>query len=696
MDDSSRAFELRHLEETLQFAARRGAEAAEDLKRLEALIEALQPQVSTENPEALGRFQVAQDMAGQTETILKNCRRAADSPYFGRVDFQEDGKPVERLYLGRAGLYDEDAQQPVVVDWRTPAASLYYDGEPGPAGYLAEDTRIRGILHRKRTYSIAGGQLLDCYDADLVTSDALLQAYLAKNASSVLKDIVATIQKDQNTIIRIAPWKSVIVQGVAGSGKTTVALHRLAYLIFNYADIRSSSTYAVIGSNRMFLGYIAGMLPDLGVEGIRQLLMPELFREYLGQDESCVPLREDAVLRSSAKTFFAIRDRLDALERELLCHEVTLGGRVLVDVAEIDRILFGGRKKSLERKVALFHQRLNVRIRETLPRLERRIEERYDRALQALKAGADSPYASPGELIDAKYAELEGLKAEAKALKSLYKRQAKAWKPEKIYKSVLESLGSRAGKKRDLYDLAALSYITQRLYTRASPLRHIVVDEAQDFGPLLYLCMTEVFDEASFTILGDLSQNIGDGVGILQWEEILDTAFRQREHCFSVLSKSYRNTVEIAQAANRVLAQLGPGTYPSEPVVRHGDPVEYSRFAEWEALLDAAVQEAAVWQSGSLALICPDAESAAALHRRIPHAGLLISGEEEQYVGGVTVFDAGCVKGLEFDRVVVCGASLSAYPATPQGIRRLYVVLTRALHSLRLLLEAERPSLLEA
>jgi len=695
MDDGSREFELRHLRETIQFAEQREESAARELQILENKIEQLQPQVSAENPEALARFLVAQDMAEQTADVLRGCGKAKESPYFGRIDFEESGHSKERLYIGRAGLYDEEQRVPVVIDWRTPAAGLYYDAEPGEAAYQTEETTIRGHLYRKRTYNISEGKLCDYYDADLVTSDELLQAYLAKNASSVLKDIVATIQKDQNAIIRISPWKSVIVQGVAGSGKTTVALHRLAYLIFNDSDTHSADAYAVIGGNRMFLGYISGMLPDLGVEGIRQFVMPELFADYLGDNPEWVSLhRESAPFRSSADLFYIIQSKLDSLERELLYHPISLHGRVLINRDELNTVIFGGRKKSLERKAELLHERLAVRVREAVPVLEQRIERYHDDALAAFKAGEKSEYSSAAAIIDAKYAELAELAAETKALKTLYKRQVKALRSKKLYQEILKEQGYKPNRIPDVYDLAALCYIEQRLHTRESKLRHIVVDEAQDFGPLLYLCMTEVFENAGFTILGDLSQNIGDDVGLIRWEDILDSAFSRKEHRFCVLSKSYRNTVEIAETANRVLERLGTSIYPVEPVVRHGDPVQWTLLPDREALFRAAEAEAAEWQSGSLAFVCTDAAEAQALQNRIPGSQLITAGNEADYMGGITVFDAASVKGLEFDRVIVVSAGISAYPDDRKGIHLLYVVLTRALHTLRILLEEREPSLL--
>lgn len=697
MDHKSREYEEQRLSRTVGFAADRAETTAGELSSLEARIGDMLVRYDPDNFELYSEMIVAEDRRDGLRELLGRCRRAVSSPYFGRIDFTESGKEKQEYYIGRGGLYDDKALAPVVVDWRTPVANLYYDAELGSAAYISQEQTYPGEMSLKRTYNIAGGKLNEFYDSDLITNDELLQAYLAKNADAVLKDIVATIQKDQNDIIRIEPYYDVIVQGVAGSGKTTVAMHRLAFLIFNYAKKMKPDQYAVIGTNRMFLNYVAGMLPDLGVESVTQMVMPELLLSFLGWDESAAPLcRETAPARSSLSFFRALQAYMDALEQNLLLHPLTLSGGMLMDEAEIKERILGGMKKPLLTRAELLNSYLAERIGRARPIRELALEQQCDRDLARFKAGDRDGHESVAEIIDAKYAALDTLAAEAKALKNIYLRQIKTLKEKRVYADFLRAQGLHPSKKHDVYDLAALAYIAMRLRPIRSPLRHIIVDEAQDFGPALYLCLTEIFPEATFTILGDVLQNIGDGVGITDWDEVLESAFAGRKNRFCVLTKSYRNTVEIAQTANRVAARAGVKKYEAVPVVRHGSPVEFSSFGSTAELEAAAVAEAKAWRGGSLAFICPDAAAAKRLAARIPSAALILSGEEDvRYEGGMTVFDADSVKGLEFDRVVVCGTGTKEYPATPRGIRLLYVVLTRALHELRILTVRGAGGLLE-
>lgn len=687
MDHRSREYEELRLQKTVAFAAARAETTGTELSSLEERIGDMLIRYDPDNYDLYSEMIVAEDRRDGLRELYGHCRRAVNSPYFGRVDFAEGGGSPQEYYIGRGGLYDEKAMAPVVVDWRTPVANLYYDGELGSAAYVSQERTYSGDMSLKRTYNIAKGLLNEYYDSDLITNDELLQAYLAKNADAVLKDIVATIQKDQNDIIRIEPFNDVIVQGVAGSGKTTVAMHRLAFLIFNYAKKMKPDQYAVIGTNRMFLSYVSGMLPDLGVESVTQMVMPELFLHFLCRDGQPAPLcKATAPERSSLAFFEALRDYMDALERDTLPREVTLFGTTLITEAEIRERILGGVQKPLLTRAELLSSYISQRAAKALPLLRQALERECDEALSRFKDGERGSYGSAAEIIDEKYEKLSALSAEAGELKKLGFRKAKLLKENRVYADFLRGRGLRASKKQDVYDLAALAYVAWRLRPIRSELRHIIVDEAQDFGPALYMCLTSVFSDATFTILGDVLQNIGDGVGITDWDEVLHSAFANRQNRFCVLSKSYRNTVEIAETANRVAARSGTAKYEAVPVVRHGKPVEFSDFDDIHALEDAAAAEALQWNGGSLALICPTAAAAKRLAARLPSAALILSGEEDvRYQGGVTVFDADSVKGLEFDRVLVCGAGAQDYPATPRDARLLYVVLTRALHELRVL-----------
>ena len=214
--------------------------------------------------------------------IYKNM----DKPYFARIDFKRDNeKNLEKIYIGKVGVTDEE-NNIVTVDWRAPISSIYYDSNIGRTKYIAPEGICEGELLLKRQFNIENQKLISYQDVDTVANDELLKPYLSSSADNRLKNIVSTIQKEQNEIIREPLNKNIIVQGVAGSGKTTVALHRIAYLVYNYRDTVKPNQYLVIGPNKFFVSYISNVLPDLDVDNVNQLTYDELCKEYINEDFS--------------------------------------------------------------------------------------------------------------------------------------------------------------------------------------------------------------------------------------------------------------------------------------------------------------------------------------------------------------------------------------------------------------------------
>lgn len=215
---------------------------------------------------------------------LKDIKQIRSKPYFARIDFKADlDKDKERLYIGKISLLDSKTQESIIVDWRAPISNLYYDGRIGRSSYISPEGEITGEISLKRQYFIEN-QILEKYtDIDLKANDELLQVALEEKADDRLKNIVATIQKEQNAIIRADINKPLIVQGVAGSGKTTIALHRIAYLIYTYEKEFDPNNFMIIAPNKFFLNYISNVLPDLGVEDVKQYTFEDLAYEIIGK-----------------------------------------------------------------------------------------------------------------------------------------------------------------------------------------------------------------------------------------------------------------------------------------------------------------------------------------------------------------------------------------------------------------------------
>jgi DNA helicase-2/ATP-dependent DNA helicase PcrA len=215
---------------------------------------------------------------------LRNLETARSKPYFSRIDFKEEGKQEpEKIYIGKMCLMRDEDHEMIIVDWRAPIANLYYEERLGESSYNCPDGNIKGELSLKRQFSIDKGKLNEIFDIDITTNDEFLQGYLGASADNRLKDIVSTIQWEQNQVIRADMWKPLIVQGAAGSGKTTIALHRIAYLIYTYEKSFEPENFMIIAPSRLFLNYISEVLPELGVERVKQATFEDFAMELIGQ-----------------------------------------------------------------------------------------------------------------------------------------------------------------------------------------------------------------------------------------------------------------------------------------------------------------------------------------------------------------------------------------------------------------------------
>ena len=273
--------EEKYLEDTLE----KFEEAIESTElRLEAI-----PRMHADNPRLMD------SLLRQYGNRLEMLKRTENKPYFARINFRnnEDGI-TEECYIGKVGVYDEDNNL-ITVDWRAPISSMYYDSNVGVASYLAPEGVIEGELLVKRQYDIEDKVLKGFQDVDTVSNDEMLKPYLGVSADNRLKNIVSTIQAEQNDIIREKLYKNLIIQGVAGSGKTTVALHRIAYLVYNNIDNIKPEQYLVIGPNKFFVNYISGVLPDLDVNNVSQLTYDEVLKDLIKEDFELVTDEEKLV-----------------------------------------------------------------------------------------------------------------------------------------------------------------------------------------------------------------------------------------------------------------------------------------------------------------------------------------------------------------------------------------------------------------
>ncbi|WP_339061718.1 hypothetical protein [Tepidibacillus marianensis] len=287
------------------------------------------------------------------ENII-HLKKLREKPYFARIDLKtKDLSTPEKLYIGKTSLFRTDNLQPVFIDWRAPVANVYYEGRLGTISYEVDDEEISGELKLKRQYSIEEGQLKDFQDVDITTNDELLQASLGANADHRLKDIVSTIQTEQNQIIRADMYRPLVVQGVAGSGKTTIALHRIAYFIYTYAKHFNPEQFLILAPNRLFLHYIADVLPELGVEQVQQKTFPELVSEWIGSKYLMIDPNEKIIKLTS--------HQIDDKRRRLLVWESTFKGSIefkeIIDryLQEIEENLYPNTDFQLGKRVIYSH-----------------------------------------------------------------------------------------------------------------------------------------------------------------------------------------------------------------------------------------------------------------------------------------------------------------------------------------------------
>lgn len=610
---------------------------------------------------------------------MARLEKARKKPYFGRIDFQDPRLSfLESYYIGRVGISDEKAE-PVVLDWRAPISSVYYENSTGPCSYTVSSEGTFSIdLKRKRTYEIENDHLKDFFDSDVVANDELLTKYLAKNKKAVLGEIIATIQQEQNLIIRRSPKTNLIVQGVAGSGKTTVAMHRISYILYNYEEDFRPEDFYIIGSNRILLNYITSVLPELDVYGIRQMTMEQLFIRLLyeecDEEKYMVHTIDRADEKNSIKGgsgwFFDLENFCRTYEAEQIPREpvrLEKTGTLLLDAEYIDNYCREQSTLSMEGKMCMLNEILLAKFENEVSGKEVTFPAREKKALKRKyeKYFGDGKW--KGSIFDLYSQFLEQQAEKGKAVEM----------PENSF---------------DVYDLAALAYLYKRIKEN-DPVReasHVVIDEAQDFGMMAYQVLHYCLRDCTYTIMGDTSQNIHFSYGLNDWEELKKLILTGTYDAFGVLRKSYRNTVEISDFANEILRHGDFAIYPVEPVLRHGTTVQKEAFADEAALLAAGVQKIKAWQEQgyeTIAVVCRDEAEAAATARKLKKYVPVVEEnlETAEFGEGVMVLPVAYTKGLEFDAVLLLDPTEEKYPENDGQVKLLYVAATRALHELAVL-----------
>lgn len=669
--------------------------------------------------------------------------KSRNKPYFARMDIrQSDKEKDEELYIGKISLFDESMDTPMVVDWRAPIASVYYDGRLGKARYKSHGDEYEIDLYRKRQYTIEEGDLKHYVDVDISMSDTFLQATLENHASDKLKDIVSTIQSEQNDIIRADIHKPLIVQGVAGSGKTTIALHRIAYLIYTYSDTFKPDDFMIIAPNNLFLDYISGVLPELGAEKVRQTTFTDLMMDVLGkklkltdqnsklallvrsqvEDEA----HRDLMIRASAfKNSMVMQrvldDYLASVEKVLIPdHDFTLDGTVLFTedylkdmfrnsyaylpfykrIDNMKSYLDSHAKEFMKKRVKTiefrYEERMNqVRITvsdegERREKLRQMMKMRDDHVANVKKAGKSAVKAYISEIPREDTLEfyMKLMVDEKNLLRYAGKEE------EEVIRFIVKEMNERMEKKDyELEDLASIAYLHAKLHgvNKSVKIKYAVIDEAQDFSDFQFYALRSILNTDRFTILGDLSQGIHMYRSIADWSYLQKHIFKEETNYLTLL-QSYRTTIEIMNLANRVLEKSPVKNLTlAKPVVRHGlDPV-ISVFNERMDLVEGILQQMDAWISEeftTIAIVTKSPDDAKIIHKalaRLSDKRIGLIGEkathfDERFI----VLPAHLAKGLEFDAVIVAAVE-DGFLIRELDAKLLYVAMTRAMHRLSVL-----------
>ena len=617
--------------------------------------------------------------------LRRRFRKMMDSPFFGRVDFcyEGDDEP-EIFYIGIANLAEENGGLPLIYDWRAPVSGLFYDFDKGPASYQAPLGEIHGDIAAKWQYKIRGGKMIYEFESDVKIDDEILKAELGSNGDVQLKNIIRTIQKEQNAIIRNTSDRIMVIQGAAGSGKTSIALHRIAYLLYHDRKNLKSSSVLVLSPNGVFSDYISHILPELGEENIREMSF-DLF-----------------AYKRLKNTVSDCEDRYDLIERQIAgsCDEKLLKEKQSRDF--LDRM--EGYLVELEDSLMNFR---DVEHRGVVKKEQEIIELFYFKFM-------DIPLLSRMDAVAEYFIdEVETLKGfdlpeeEREAVKSRFYRMYETRDLYVLYNRFLRQEGFPAlpqvqYEKRKLRyeDVYPVLYLKYRLETQQedSGVRHLIVDEMQDYSMIQYLIIQRLF-KCRMTILGDREQTMdGEQQDVLTFlPKIFGKDIRR-----IVMNKSYRNTIEIASYANQLA-----GITEVELFERHGKPVEEKEFPGLEEALESVVRELRLEKQAVIAENADEGvediisyETAAVIARTADEARetyyilkekleaegfdtkerlSLLHRDSTNFQKGLTVTTFYMAKGLEFDQV------FSVFPGedrSPIVERARYIAATRALHEL--------------
>ena len=645
-----------------------------------------------------------------TATKITNIAKIKERPYFARIDFKDDKKQnKEKIYIGKIGVLDLDGNI-VITDWRAPISTLYYDSNLGRVDYIAPEGLVKGEMSLKRQIIISNKRVTDIFDVDSVSDDELLKPYLGANADNRLKNIVASIQGEQNYIIRKGIEKNIVVQGVAGSGKTTVALHRIAYLMYNNSDKYKADQFMVIGPNKFFINYISNVLPDLDAGNAVQLTIEELAKKFIDEDilfEDVTKNLSDIIDNGVEKKYLKFKNSMDyyrLLDNYLNDIEsgfISAKGLVINNIQvlskeDIENVYKTVNGSCVSQKLEMTSKVIANRLKNNNDVYEY-IKNSMDTLCQNEKDVNRKRNLIKKEFDMLKELTSNGFEKQLKKLLNIDKI-----KVLNIYIDFINSLDDMIELKSDtMYllkkktcqneDIAALLYIKYYLFgnEKFKKYKQVVVDEAQDFGKFTFYMLKLLISNATFSIFGDIAQGIYSYKSIDDFNEILEDIFKEAEYI--KLKKSYRTSIEIMNEANKISKEIGLDE--ALPVIRSAGPVIKSKINKSDKENYIVNQVKKYKEAGfkSIAIIYKNQKELVNMNKKLKENNIeseIIYKDQEKYEGGICLLTSYLSKGLEFDVVIIADVEDEIYKYDNRlDMKLLYVSMTRALHKLELVYE---------
>lgn len=597
-------------------------------------------------------------------------------PYFGRIDFLEkkENSKVMPTYIGIHTFYDPESRATLIHDWRAPVSSMFYDHELGEAGYRSPSGEIKGEISLKRQYRIRGGKMEFMIESALTVHDDILQKELSSNVDDKMKNIVATIQREQNQIIRNEDIRTLIIQGVAGSGKTSIALHRIAYLLYTFRDSISSKDILIISPNKVFSDYISNVLPELGEETVPETSMEQILSGVLEH-------------KYKYQTYFGLVNEL--LEKpsssliDRIAYKASFGFISELDkfILHIENTYFKAADVKLTKYITIpapFIEEQYLRFNR-YP-IRRRFDAMADYMLDMLKIQYAFTVTTAGRNL---------LKKEIRLMFAgnndiqVYKDFFKWTNNPGMFKM-------RKGHTLEYSDSAPLAYLHLALEGNGNQpfrVKHLLIDEMQDYSPIQYKVIQKLFP-CRKTVLGDAGQSVNPyGSSTAETIQKSLTASEIMKLC-----KSYRSTFEITDFAQKIHpnAEL-------EPVARHGEKPQILQFGSAVEELSGIMGLISTYRKSgykSLGIICKTEQQAremADVLKSYANDISFLSSQSSAFVQGIVITSAHMAKGLEFDEVIIPQTDERNYRSEIDK-SMLYVAVTRAMHRLTLTFHEARPT----